>query len=231
MSKLATSNECLPLIEVVDRLRVSLAKPCTPADVLQLGLENRLVLSVRFLSPVSLLLRSTATLSGKPKKGSRPRHVGQRRTTTPADIWDLAWVGSEHAIVEALRQSWTGGGLSIPRRAPAYVTSRDGDMWEVPPPGLLHDCELVVRSDALAALEANQAASTERQDSDLGTREKRTLLTTIFVMSSLDKIDLAERGSQKKIVATSELLGLKLSAATVSRIVKEVREAVEDRRS
>jgi hypothetical protein len=42
---------------------------------------------------------------------------------------------------------------------------------------------------------------------------------------------LAQRGTQKKIIAAADLLGLKISPATISRIVKEVREAVDDRKS
>ena len=61
--------------------------------------------------------------------------------------------------------------------------------------------------------------------------EKRTLLTVIAAVCSLAKIDLAEHGVQKKILGAAEVLGLNISAAKISQIVKEVREALEDRQS
>ena len=81
-------------------------------------------------------------------------------------------------------------------------------MWQLPSRGLPPGHEIIVRSDALAALEASQGAPPEAQEADLGTREKNTLLTVIAALSSLANIDLAERGSQKKIISAGERLGL-----------------------
>ena len=175
--------------------------PCNAADVLRLGLDQRFVLSVRFMSPVGLV-RSVATASpGKPRKRKRV----EQRTSNPAEIWDLPLIGSERAAVEERCQSLAG--LRPPSAlppGPAYVKSRDGDLWQLPSRGLPPGHEIIVRSDALAALEASQGAPPEAQEADLGTREKNTLLTVIAALSSLANIDLAERGSQKKIISAGE---------------------------
>jgi hypothetical protein len=226
MGRRPISDECLTLAESADRLTRNLAKPYTAADVLQLGLEDRLVLSVRFLSSITLTLCNLATPSENPKKATRSRHLGQRRTNTGADIWDLPLVGSEY---QAVRDSIYGHRQSVLGQGPAYVTSRDGEMWEVPFPGLGHPCEFVVRIQSLAEFEADEGASSQDREALLGTREKRTLLTFIAAACRVGKVNLAEHGVQKKIIDAADMLGVRISAATVSSIVKEVRQAVEDR--
>src|SRR4249919_3357297 len=96
MNRLAKLKEWLTPADAARQLTVSLAVPCNAADVLRLGLDQRLVLSVRFMSPVGLV-RSVATASpGKPRKRKRV----EQRTSNPAEIWDLPLIGSERAAVE-----------------------------------------------------------------------------------------------------------------------------------
>jgi hypothetical protein len=233
MNRLAKLREWLTPAEAARQLTVSLATPCTAADVLQLGLDEQLVLSVRFLSPVPLLHSSSASIPGKPKKGTE-RHTlaGERRTSTPTEIWDLPLVGSERASVEARRQLLTGHRqFNVLPPLPVYVKGRDGDLWELPSRGLPPGCDIVVRSEALAHLEASKGAAPKGDERALRTRERRTLLTVIAAVCSIAKIDVAERGAGKRIVDAADLLGIKISPATISRILKEVREAVEDRKS
>lgn len=232
MSKLARLKEWLTLAEAARQLTVSLAEPCKAADVLRLGLNGHLVLSVRLLSPAQLLRSSSASTPGMGKKGTVHNQPAEWRTSTTAEIWDLPLTGSERASVEARYLSLTGsrqlrGLVSLP----AYVQNRDGDLWRLPSPGLPPDCEIVVRSDALAALEASEGAPPKGDERALGTRERRTLLTVIAAVCRLATIDLDEQGIQKRIIGAAELLGVKISPATISKVLKEVREAVEDRQS
>ena len=83
--------------EAAKRLTVSLAAPCKAADVLRLGLDQRLGLSVQFMSPVRLLRIGSALIPGQPDKSRQASQEGERRTATPAEIWDLPLTGSERA--------------------------------------------------------------------------------------------------------------------------------------
>ena len=232
MSKIARLKEWLTPAEAARQLFVSLREPCTAADVLRIGLNGRLVLSVRFSSPIQLLRSSGASTSGKTRKGPPPSQAAERHFSRPADIWDLPLTGSERAAVEMRCQQLMGNRqVAVLPRLPAYVRGRNGDTWQLPSPGLPPDCEIIVRSEALAELEAREAAPPEADERTLGMRERRTLLTVIAAVCSLDKIDPAERGAAKKIIGAAELLGIKISASAISRILNEIPEAVETRRS
>jgi hypothetical protein len=104
-------------------------------------------------------------------------------------------------------------------------------LWELSSRRLPPGGEIVIRSNALAALEATQGAAPEKKEAPLGTREKNTQLSMMAVLCSLAKIDIAERGAAQKILGEADRLGIKISPSTISRILKEIPEAVERRKS
>lgn len=228
MNKLARLKEWLTPTDVARQLTISLKAPCSAADVLQLGLDKRLVLSVRFLSPVPLL-RISASMPGDQEQGTQQNPTGERRTSTTAEIYDLPLVGSERASVEARWRALPGHRqLSTPPAGPAYVRSRDGDLWQLPFRGLPHDCEIVVRSEEVAALEGSEGATTQRLQADLSEREKTILLKVIAAACHEGKIDLAERRAGKRIIGAADLLGLGIGQSTVYKVLQEVREILQE---
>ena len=133
------------------------------ADVLQLGLDERLVLSVRFSVAGAVAAQLAAHLPGEPKADRRQARTqaGERRTTTQAEIWDLPLIGSERASVEARCQAagWELCSLSRFHALPAFVRSRMAILWQLPSRGLPPDCEIVIRTEALASLEGESKCS------------------------------------------------------------------------
>ena len=245
MNKLAKLKGRLTLTAAARQLTVSMAAPCcTPADVLRIGLNGRLVLSVCFPSPVTLLRSDEQLVNWQIGQGHTADRAGDRRTATSDEIWDLPLSGSERASVEERLQLLAGSGrLGVRPRFPAYVKGQDGELWRLVSPGLPPNSEIVIRSDALAALEASEDARTEavpntskepgpeNEESLFSTREKTTLLTVIAAACSIPEIDLAEHGSQKKLITAAAELGVPISAPTMTKIAREVREAVDNRKS
>jgi hypothetical protein len=231
MNKLARLKGCLTLHEVARQLTVSLAGPCKAADVLRLGLEGQLILSVRFLSP-TLLFRSCSTSTpGKAENDTVQNQAGERRTSTTTEIFDLPLTGSERASVEARCQSSTRGlQFSALPYEPAYARSRDGDLWQLSSRGLPPDCEIVVRSEALADLEARECAIPKVDERGLGTRERRTFLVIFAGLCAELNIKPGEYGAAKRIASATDRLGTSVSADTIGRIFGEIPEALEWRK-
>src|SRR5215510_175581 len=100
INKLARLKGWLTPDEVARQLTVSLAGPCTARDVLRLGLEGQLVLSVRFLSPIQLFRSCSLSTLGKAESDAVQIQPSEGRTSTTTEIWDLPLTGSERASVE-----------------------------------------------------------------------------------------------------------------------------------
>jgi hypothetical protein len=67
MNRLARLKEWLTPADAARQLTVSLAVPCNAADVLRLGLDRQLVLSVRFMFPVRLVQHNSAASPVEPE--------------------------------------------------------------------------------------------------------------------------------------------------------------------
>ena len=136
--------------------------------------------------------------------------------------------GSERASVEAHWRELTGARqIKTPAAGPAYIRSLDGHLWKLfRSRGLPLACEIVVRSEALAELEAKAGKDLE----ELDPRKKNSLLSVIAVLCSLAKINYTERGAGTKITGEAHRLGIKIDGQTVLKILKDVPEAVERRK-
>jgi hypothetical protein len=231
MNKLARLKGWLTLDEVARQLTKSLDGPCKAADVLRLGLEGHLVLSVRFLFPIPLFRSSRASTSGKAENDAVQNQPGERRTSTTTEIFDLPLTGSERASIEALCPSSTRSRqFSAPPPQPAYVRSRDGDMWQLTSRGLPSNCDIVVRSEALADLEAREGAIPKVDERRLGKREKDTYLVIFAALCAELNIEPGKYGAAKRIAAATDRLGASISDDTIRRIFGEIPEALESRK-
>jgi hypothetical protein len=117
MTKLARLKKCLTPHEAARQLTLSLAEPCSPADVLQLGLDRELVLSVRFSAPVQLLLCSSASGPVAPERPTPHNQAREHRASTPAEIWDLPLIGSERSFIRRSPLAGTDWKSAIQRPA------------------------------------------------------------------------------------------------------------------
>jgi hypothetical protein len=231
MSKLARLKTWLTLAEAARELTEILEEPCTPEDVLRLGLFRQLVLSVRF-SPESVLrLFLQPTIVSQASTSETAEDRSEWTFSFLGGIWDLALTGSERESVEARCQGVDGYQWSAARSSRPVHLSRNGDIWELSSRGLPPDCDIIVRSEALAELAARERVEKiPGHERELGTRSRNTLLTVIAAVCSLAKIDIAERGVATKILGAAERLGIQCDLSTISNTLNEIPEAVERRK-
>jgi hypothetical protein len=248
MSKLATLRKWLAPREAARHLSSTLGEPVTPADILRLGLDGSLVLSVQFRSPVSLFRSSmrrpskkSASTGESARRGSPP----STRIAAPLEIWDLPMIGAERNSVEARHQALVGARPVSPRPpGGTFVRKLTGEIWEIGPPGgrpfdaagprlaigLPSDCEIVVRTEALQEFQKAAVAIAKPDQDRLGTREKNTLLTIIAALCNELKIEPGKHGSASRIAGATDRIGASVSADTVGKFLEQIAAAVETRK-
>jgi hypothetical protein len=259
MSKLARLRKWLAPSEAARHLSSILGEPVTPADILRLGLDGSLVLSVQFRSPVRLFKSRMRRPSKKSASAGRSAQRGSppsTRIAAPLEIWDLPMIGAERNSVEARHQALVGARPVSPRPpGGTFVRKLTGEIWEIGPPGghpfdvagprlaigLPSDCEIVVRTKALQEFEKTTGALAEASEKSpvamvkppekpQGARERNTQLTVIAALCADLKIELGQRGAAKRIASATERIGAPVDADTISKLIKQIPAAVETRK-
>lgn len=259
MNKLFKLRKWLTIADAAAHLTEVFTERITEADLMQLGLEGRLTLSVRFKLPIS---------------GREASMAGDRRTTPVNDsvhltdsfatmhgnvksfdgIFDLPLIGGETAI---LRGAEWSGSSEIPDDYWAFdevmLRSEDGTLFALmemkksdhafvepfdSPENFNRmywlpttEAQLVIRTSALRALQAESFAD-EKQPlvNDLSTKERNTLLTIIGVLASAARIDIAKASKAGEVIESEAAkLGVQLSRRGVMTHLSRVTEAMAAR--
>lgn len=222
-SKLVDLQAWFSIERAAQHLSELLDETVSPADVLRLGIDKRLTLSVR-------LIRSA------PAGASRDDDDFELTHTLIDGVLDLPMFGDEHLEVEREIQRLLGNTEFVPEAARAILLNRGEESFlllssddpedETPASRLPKGFEFVVRTQALKAF-----AETMRPGSDkpLGTREKRTLLVIIASLCDELGIKYLDRGAAKQIAKATEETGTPVSEETIKKLLDAIPDALESR--
>lgn len=222
-SKLVDLQAWVSIERAAQHLSELLDETVSPADILRLGIDKRLTLSVR-------LIRSA------PAGISRDDDDFEITRTRIDGVLDLPMFGDEHLEVERAIQRLLGK-TELPTEAVAAILLTRGDEVflllssddpkdETPASRLPEDFEFVVRTQAL-----KDFAKTIETGSDkpLGTREKRTLLVIIASLCDKFGIKYLDRGAAKQIATATEETGAPVSEETIKKLLDAIPDALESR--
>ena len=240
--------------EVATHLSIAFGEDITEADVLRLGLDEQLVLSVNLVNgaPGRLAKRTPARDVGSTDFQYRisdnevlvpvnARPLGRDRTS---GVWDLPLVGGERRVVENRYQALLGSGIRIRYEGDETLFSRTDGTWfvldvpfdvpfdeqELPTPiDLPEDAVLVVRTTALDALKARIRGDLPSPVKKLGPREKTSLLLIIATLAELAKLDVSDTAKASKALerAMTTALGRRRDRRTIKGFLDEIPDALE----
>lgn len=231
MSKLLSFREWLTVPEAAAHLATLFKESVTESDVLRLGLDGYLRISLYLPKPVEVRY-------GKIDHGSgnvAPKFVETGEVVRIADVWDLAMVGAEGLAIERKYQDLVG----VPGERPTewHLATQDGVFLRVSDDvlgkltnlsgiELLEEYMPVVRASALREFTALQSEGSEKP---LRSNERNSLLTVIAALCRHANVDYEANGAAGKIVRMTEALGAGLSDETIRKILKQIPGALETR--
>lgn len=251
MSKLFTLRECLDVDDAARHLTGSFNEAVTPKDVLNMIMEGRIPISVRFKFPVTV--RHVKINDGVPtgRWGIDFLYVGseeKRYLTLHGDrkclegVVDLALIGSyTRNLVSS--QAWHGVLDSDISADDLLLRDRNGDivaLVDVYTEGLREvsgdelgefsysfpeDSQLVIRTSAIRELE--QSFTTPVLTSDVKTKERRTLLCIIAALAKRANINYLPPNTGKS-ASFIEGLTIELGAPVSKRAIEEHLKLIPD---
>ena len=246
MSKLFKLKQWLTISDTAKHLSLVFDEEVTEADVLQLGLDGHLPLSVRLVNHV--VAYGTVPLDEVPAHGEgvfltykNQVLTLQDSSTTLTGVYDLPLLGTERFDVESRYQTLTNGPpVDLTCVEGTFVMGPDGTLFQLqwvgatgdhhPAGGLPDDAAFVVRTDALRSFEESVAGPQRGVDRPLTTRERGTHLTIMAALCQEAKIKRDAHGAATRIAAATERLGAPVSPDTISKFLAEIDEVLESRR-
>ena len=234
----------LTLRDAASYLSILLGEDVTEADILGLGLDGRLTLSVSFLNFTlgrigKIIPYNEADLipDESPDEEGRMTVINGIQldkdrvlsfTYTHGNIiegiWDLAMEGDERYDVEDKYQQLVDGPEVKLRSGDRLVNRTDGTWACVDFLGTA----LGVRTSSLQDLEARLAEPAA--DRPLGLRERTTLLTIIAALANLADIEFT-KPSKAALTIESETIrmGARVAARTIEDHLNRIRDALESK--
>jgi hypothetical protein len=244
-------REWLTIPEAAAHLTNALGESVTEADVLRLGLDDKLTLSINYVNPVwGWLGRASADEMFAISEMSE----GSKGQVEIEGIWDLPMSDNTRRDVESRWQTLTGGtAVNWKGASGAYLNRPDGTwslLWGETKPfsdetrqtesdaryAGLGDADLVVRTTELERLKAShvQSPSTDKgkkssPDKPLKTRERSNLLTIIAALAKMAKVDLSKPTKAGDAIARqAELLGASVSSRSIQDHIKKIPEELRE---
>lgn len=226
MTKLIDLQEWVTLERAAEYIAGLLREPVLPADVLRLGLEERLTLSVYFPLETPFFWST----------GSFEDPDAKMREENLAGVFDLPMLGDERLEVEKAIQRLTDGPELEANSASGIFLTRDECLHQLlcdddPEHDWSADrfpdyAQFVVRTQAI-----KRFAKSLKTDPDkpLTTRERRTVLVIIAALCDELKIKTSEHGAAAAITRITEASGYPISADVVEGLIKKIRDARESR--
>ena len=254
MSKLFTIRECLDIEDAARHLTGSFNEEVTPKDVLNLVLEGKIAISVRFKFPV--MVRPAKINDGVPQGhwgvdflyfGSEEKKYltlhGEKQTLE--GVVDLASVGSymRNLVSSEARNGVLDSDVSA---EDLLLRDRNGDLVAlvgVLTEGLRHDAgeergefsysfpedsQLVIRTSAIRSFEKSLAIPV--LTSDVGTKERHVLLCMIAALCKAAEIPYEKHSKAAGMIQSTALqMGLSIGETTIENHLKKIPDAMGTR--
>jgi hypothetical protein len=228
MSDLWKLREWLEVGDAAEYLTVELGSPVSVADVLRMGLEGRLELSVDL----------PAGADAKCWDGVPPPAEPRRRRID--GLWTLSMIGAGRLQVEHDYRYLRGlPFIEMDGKTGAFV-ERTGLRCQLPAAqgytgltvrtnsAIPHDSMIVVTRAALDAFVASRAA--DRLDRPLRERERANLLTIIAALAKAKGIDISKSSTAGKEIESLTIdLGARVPARSIEEYLKKIPDATERR--
>ena len=248
---LKSSKQWLTVAEAADYLTGLSYDDVAEEDILQLALERRLTLSVRFLNRVTGLklppgYTAVRTDYGALDSPPEPNELPEAPfVALPEGMYDLPLTGAELVDVEHQYQQLTGGpelrrGSTYAADGPfvrSLLTGEEFRLQRGPREEILmyddgrylpHGAVFVVRPQELERFaQLPQPPSPPEPTKDLGTRERNTLLKIIGALCKLADLDTDRPSKTASVIEkATEVAGERVSARRIEDHIKQAREAL-----
>jgi hypothetical protein len=235
-NSLRNLREWLTIDQAAELLSVHLGERCSPADILRLGIDGQLILSLYLPTEVIALC--------EPREGAA---ASERRSRRIQGLCDIPMDGRARLQIEHEYQ-WREAHRYVPIDGPIGAIVGYEDMLctlppdrgatgmsprsksEFPEAAVLCVRTSVLESFAQAHVAARHPAPAKQSDKPLGTRERATLLTIIAALAKEADIDVTQPSkASTTIEALTQGLGTRVAARTIEDHLKRIPDALERR--
>lgn len=254
MNKLFTIRECLDIEDASRHLTGSFNEEVTPKDVLNLVMEGKIPISVRFKFPVTV--RPAKINDGVPvgrwgvdflyfgseEKKYLTLHGDQQ---TLEGVVDLASVGSymrnlvssqvwngvlasDVSAEDLLLRNGNGDLLALVGVLTKGLRNDTGEEWGEFSYSFPEDSQLVIRTSAIRLFE--ESLNTPVQEKDVGTKERHSLLCIIGVLCNEARIPYKNHSKAAEMIqGTAAMMGLSIGETTIENHLKKIADAMATR--